>query len=55
MINNNISRSKNIIKDFKENKSNNIHKQLEKINLNLSQCLKKNKSDTIVIVQKEIL
>ena len=56
LINNNISRNKNIIKDFKENKSNNINKQLEKINLNLSQCLKKNKSDTNVILeQKEIL
>ena len=48
---NNISRNKNIIGDFYENQSNNMNRKSSKDNI--SQYLKKNKSDTNIIGQKE--
>ena len=43
---NNVSRNTNIIKEFHENKSNNINKNIINENLNTNKHLKKNKSDT---------
>ena len=52
---NNINSNNNIIKDFHENNNNYKNKKINNRNTNLIQNLKKNKSDTNIIEQKEIL